>query len=371
MSFHRSCEDIHIRQEDGATMLLAKVRDSHGHLVPRKIRLDDHIGNTDGWFIWGGCNFTRTARNISLQHTEHGPKLCAELEMNGGGTRGLQGIMLSEKIGNNDGHLKFLAMPAIKPFFGRRDGAEHPEDYLEDIEYAVKIEKSHVDSDSRDWNCDLNWVETFKNDWERLKQEFTKRYRIDEVDAATRSFQITQKVATLSQGPNEHIEDYVDRCEDLESQAGTLESFGLNVVQGLADLTQKQRIMYDLFKGKDYSFRAATDLINAAYLSFDSGALQASFQDSHNSRNGTPQNLRRRSNSGRRVPNKIRLDDHIGRLVWGRQNFTHSAGDVSLEQTEHGAITCAEMNKDEWSRNRQELNLSEKIVNFDGQLKVV
>jgi hypothetical protein len=61
-----------------------------------------------GWFIWGGHNFTRTARNISLEHTEFGPKLCAELEMNNGGTRGLQGIMLSEKITNNDGHLKFL-----------------------------------------------------------------------------------------------------------------------------------------------------------------------------------------------------------------------------------------------------------------------
>jgi hypothetical protein len=29
-------------------MLLAKVRDGHGQLIPRKIRLDDHIGNTDG-----------------------------------------------------------------------------------------------------------------------------------------------------------------------------------------------------------------------------------------------------------------------------------------------------------------------------------
>ncbi|RHZ55793.1 hypothetical protein CDV55_105411 [Aspergillus turcosus] len=108
MSFHRSCEDIHIRLEDGYTLLLAKVRDSHGQLIPRKIRLDEHIGNTDGWFIWGGNNFTRTARNISLEHTEQGPKLCADLEMRNGGSRGRQGIMLSEKIANNDGHLKFL-----------------------------------------------------------------------------------------------------------------------------------------------------------------------------------------------------------------------------------------------------------------------
>ncbi|KAH1313251.1 hypothetical protein KXX16_006787 [Aspergillus fumigatus] len=95
-------------------MLLAKVRDSHGQFIPRKIRLDDHIGNTDGWFIWGGTNFTRTARNISLEHTAYGPKLCAELQMRDGGwSRGLQGIMLSEKIANNDGHLKFLIIRRI------------------------------------------------------------------------------------------------------------------------------------------------------------------------------------------------------------------------------------------------------------------
>ncbi|GFF79172.1 cyanovirin-N homolog [Aspergillus lentulus] len=109
MSFHQSSQDIHIRQEDGCTLLLANVRDSHGQLIQRKIRLDDHIGNTDGWFIWGGTNFTRTARNISLEHTAYGPKLCAELQTRDGGwSRGLQGIMLSEKIANNDGHLKFL-----------------------------------------------------------------------------------------------------------------------------------------------------------------------------------------------------------------------------------------------------------------------
>ncbi|EAW08797.1 CVNH domain-containing protein [Aspergillus clavatus NRRL 1] len=108
MSFHQSSEDIHIRQEDGSTMLLARVRNNAGQLIQRKIRLDDHIGNTDGWFIWGGNNFTRTARNIALEHTQYGPKLCADLEMRDGGSRGRQGVMLSDKIGNEDGHLRFL-----------------------------------------------------------------------------------------------------------------------------------------------------------------------------------------------------------------------------------------------------------------------
>lgn len=41
----------------------------------------------------------------------------------------------------------------INPFFGRRDGTEDPEEYLEDIEYAVETERSHVNSNDRDWNC--------------------------------------------------------------------------------------------------------------------------------------------------------------------------------------------------------------------------
>jgi hypothetical protein len=148
----------------------------------------------------------------------------------------------------------------IKFFFGRRDGKKDPEEYLEDIEYAVEIERRHVNSNDRDWNRDRRMLfrqnlrgkaelsyshlsRDLKSDWERLKQEFTKRYRIDEIDAANRRFQISQKVAAVSQEPNEHILDYVNRCEDLESQSGTMESFGLNVVQGLADPTQKQRIM--------------------------------------------------------------------------------------------------------------------------------
>ncbi|KAA8643360.1 CVNH domain-containing protein [Aspergillus tanneri] len=108
MAFHQSCKDIHIRQEDGYTMLLAEVRDNYGNYSRHKIRLDDHIGNTDGWFIWGGQNFTRSAKNINLEHTEWGPKLVAEMRSLDGGSRGLQGLMLADKIAVVDGRFKFL-----------------------------------------------------------------------------------------------------------------------------------------------------------------------------------------------------------------------------------------------------------------------
>ncbi|RLL99216.1 hypothetical protein CFD26_106616 [Aspergillus turcosus] len=156
----------------------------------------------------------------------------------------------------------------IKPFYGRRDNAEDPHEYVQDIEYAIKLEKRHFHDPDYDWDEDRCilfrqnlkdkaelWYSQLsratKDNWGLLKEEFLKRYQIDEVDAATRRFQVSQRVATLSQGPNEHILDYLNRCEDLESQAGKLESFGLNVVQGIADRTQKQRILFNLPLGRN------------------------------------------------------------------------------------------------------------------------
>ncbi|KKK17566.1 hypothetical protein ARAM_006354 [Aspergillus rambellii] len=65
-------------------------------------------GLMPGWFIWGGHNFTETARNVQLEFTERGPKLTADLAMKDGGSRGLQGLFLADKIMNVDGHLKFM-----------------------------------------------------------------------------------------------------------------------------------------------------------------------------------------------------------------------------------------------------------------------
>ncbi|KAE8154346.1 Cyanovirin-N [Aspergillus avenaceus] len=108
MSFHNSARNLKLRSEDGKTLLLLELRDTKGKWHNRKVRLDDHIGNTDGWFIWGGSNFTRSARDVALENTPWGPKLCADLRMKDGGSRGRQGVMLSDKIQNVDGHLRFL-----------------------------------------------------------------------------------------------------------------------------------------------------------------------------------------------------------------------------------------------------------------------
>ncbi|PYH46049.1 CVNH domain-containing protein [Aspergillus saccharolyticus JOP 1030-1] len=114
MSFHNSCRDIHLAFENDSTMLCCVARDCQGAIHHRKICLDVHIGNTDGyphrsgWFIWGGENFTESAHDIRLEHTDRGPKLTAQLRMANGGYRERQGIFLADKIANEDGHLRFL-----------------------------------------------------------------------------------------------------------------------------------------------------------------------------------------------------------------------------------------------------------------------
>ncbi|KNG87461.1 hypothetical protein ANOM_004167 [Aspergillus nomiae NRRL 13137] len=106
-SFHHTARNWRIRVDNGITMFRVEVKDMHGNWVERTIRLDDHIGNTDGWFIWGGKNFTSTARDIRLEDTEYGPKLVAVMRSNNGGDRGLQGMLLGDKIENRNGELHF------------------------------------------------------------------------------------------------------------------------------------------------------------------------------------------------------------------------------------------------------------------------
>ncbi|PIG79942.1 hypothetical protein AARAC_005512 [Aspergillus arachidicola] len=108
-SFHHTARNWRIRVENGITMFRVEVKDLHGNWVERTIRLDDHIGNTDGWFIWGGNNFTSDAKegSIRLEDTEWGPKLIAVMRSNNGGDRGEQGMLLGDKIENRNGELHF------------------------------------------------------------------------------------------------------------------------------------------------------------------------------------------------------------------------------------------------------------------------
>lgn len=48
MSFHESCDLIRIEVRDDGTWLLAAAGNGEDENIPAELRLDDHIGNSDG-----------------------------------------------------------------------------------------------------------------------------------------------------------------------------------------------------------------------------------------------------------------------------------------------------------------------------------
>ncbi|OAQ58302.1 CVNH domain-containing protein [Pochonia chlamydosporia 170] len=84
-------------------ILHAQCRDTDGSWKDSTIDLNQFIGNSDGWFVWDGANFSRSAQNISLD----GPMLSAELTTHDGGHRERQGLNLNDRISNNNGQLAY------------------------------------------------------------------------------------------------------------------------------------------------------------------------------------------------------------------------------------------------------------------------
>ncbi|KAI5817436.1 Cyanovirin-N [Pyronema omphalodes] len=103
MTFDISAKEIELK--DGH-YLKATLKNFNGDWVHAKIDLDECLGNTDGWFLWGGKNFSKTARNFRLE--DGGKKLVAELLTADQSYRGLQGVVLSDRIENRDGRFYFI-----------------------------------------------------------------------------------------------------------------------------------------------------------------------------------------------------------------------------------------------------------------------
>ncbi|CAI7637599.1 unnamed protein product [Penicillium bialowiezense] len=110
MSFHKSCDLIRIEVRGDGTWLLAAAGNGRGDNVPAQLRLDDHIGNSDGYFTWQGKRFTETAKNIALSFRNDGVWLEGDITEFNGQERGRQGINLSDHISNNGGNLVFFGL---------------------------------------------------------------------------------------------------------------------------------------------------------------------------------------------------------------------------------------------------------------------
>ncbi|EYE95479.1 CVNH domain-containing protein [Aspergillus ruber CBS 135680] len=108
MSFEQSCLDIRIEVRGDHTVLLAGAGLGDDEYEPAELILDEHIGNSDGFFTWEGDSFTESAENIDLSFREDGVWLEGDLPEVGDGERGRQGINLSEHIENQNGQLVFV-----------------------------------------------------------------------------------------------------------------------------------------------------------------------------------------------------------------------------------------------------------------------
>ncbi|KFG78559.1 hypothetical protein MANI_003012 [Metarhizium anisopliae] len=101
MSFYESSRNIWL--EDGH-ILHAECAYGDDEWNESTIDLNDFVGNSDGWFVWNGVNFSESAGDISVD----GAMLTAELNMIEEGTRGRQGINLNDRIGNDNGRLVYI-----------------------------------------------------------------------------------------------------------------------------------------------------------------------------------------------------------------------------------------------------------------------
>ncbi|KAL1999062.1 hypothetical protein VTN02DRAFT_5113 [Thermoascus thermophilus] len=108
MSFHETCDLIRIEVDDEGTWLCCAARAVDGQENNIRFRLDDHIGNSDGYFTWDGRDFSSSARDIVLEHREDGPWLCAYLRRTDGSESERQGIRLGDRITNENGELQFI-----------------------------------------------------------------------------------------------------------------------------------------------------------------------------------------------------------------------------------------------------------------------
>ncbi|OAA40666.1 Cyanovirin-N [Metarhizium rileyi] len=91
-------EDNHI--------LHAQCQNADGEKVESTIDLDTFVGNSDGWFIWDGENFSLSATDVRLD----GSYLSAELATVEGGSRERQGLELNDRIGNDNGQLVYTSL---------------------------------------------------------------------------------------------------------------------------------------------------------------------------------------------------------------------------------------------------------------------
>ena len=169
----------------------------------------------------------------------------------------------------------------IRPFHGVRDGRENPKEYVEEVEFHVKIishqhTAEHVDRlsiivfrhylQNAAYQCYTNLPDPIRQNWTTLKTWFLDTYRVTEQDIQLKKQRITLELLRIKQAPSETLEAYILRVDTIWQQAPDPETILVsNFLQGLHNIEQKCIAMYEFHKGEINSYQEAVRYAKTAW----------------------------------------------------------------------------------------------------------
>ena len=135
MSFHRSSSSYELI----GPVLCADCRNIQGKNCPSTFDLDQYLGNRNGFFEWGGKNFSKTAKDVHFVNDGLSFTLHASLRNRGGSYREAT-VDLSRSLANHNGKLVYV---------GSTPANSRPKDEIEEDPLAAAF------SDVKDFAQDL------------------------------------------------------------------------------------------------------------------------------------------------------------------------------------------------------------------------
>ncbi|OGM45669.1 cyanovirin-N [Aspergillus bombycis] len=105
MDFQSSARNIRV---EGKNALVAELRCENGEWREARVNLDEHLGNDNGHFQWGGRNFSGSAEDVhfSIEGGDNVPVLRANLRDQSGNMQ-WRDVNLGERVSNDNGYFKF------------------------------------------------------------------------------------------------------------------------------------------------------------------------------------------------------------------------------------------------------------------------
>ncbi|KAE8140742.1 Cyanovirin-N [Aspergillus pseudotamarii] len=105
MDFQSSAQNIRV---EGKNILVAELRCEDGQWREARVNLDEHLGNDDGHFQWGGQNFSETAKDVhfAIEGGSNVPVLRAQLRDRNGNYQP-RDVNLGERVYNANGYFHF------------------------------------------------------------------------------------------------------------------------------------------------------------------------------------------------------------------------------------------------------------------------